>query len=831
VRKSRNIYLLFILSLPLSAAIHINQLGYELNGPKTAILENSSPTFPSSFTVETSTGTVVYTGSVSSALEVSGWKGRYFSVCDFSSLNTEGTFLIKSGNEESETFEVGKNFLFKKTAADQVAFFNGMRCNLPDISIPKFMQGDSYDVHGGWCDATGDQGKYLSHLSFANYMNPQQIPMVIYSLLRAWELDSTNLKQLNAKILQEVAYGADYLMRVLDSEGYFYQIIFDRWGWDEAENGSLKREICAWDFDKTITPEYLQSGHKLAQYQSAFREGGGMAIAALAKAAAMGISGDFLSSAYLEGAIKGYAHLKTENTKYCDNRKENIIDDYCALMATVELFRATADQEYLADARLRAETLIGRFDPQGFFFSDNNRRRPFYHASDEGLPIIALLNYLSVDDLYRQQIITLLSQWKERQLSLNPLETNPFRYMRLTWTPFDTSAGSVNNQGGNLAAGKTLTASSTEAGHPVTDAVDGSLNTRWGSTLYNNPELTCDEWLAADLGNIYKIEEVTLIWEAAYGTQYTIDISMDGSSWNSIITEPAGDGGTDMFTISPAVSARHIRVHATKRSLQYAGVSLYEFQVKGVLEEQETDTDQKPVELRVSFFQPHTNETGYWWQGENARIASMSAALLSAEITLNPSFQYGNNDVSHLAASQFDWILGKNPFDICMMYGYGYTNYPDYPGKPGYAFPNVKGGICNGITSSDTGETDISFMPFGGTSDDWRWIEQWLPHNAWYLLAAATLSYVIERPVMAVMPPVQRASVSPVQIKLAGKKISITAREKASVSIIDIRGRTISRKVINGEGFINLKSFPSGSYHAVASTGKSRKVFNFFIIK
>ena len=58
--------------------------------------------------------------------------------------------------------------------------------------------------------------------------------------------------------------------------------------------------------------------------------------------------------------------------------------------------------------------------------------------------IIALLNYLSVDDLYRQQIITLLSQWKERQLSLNPLETNPFRYMRLTG--LHLTSGSVNNQ-------------------------------------------------------------------------------------------------------------------------------------------------------------------------------------------------------------------------------------------------------------------------------------------------------------------------------------------------------------------------------------------------
>ena len=150
-------------------------------------------------------------------------------------------------------------------------------------------------------------------------------------------------------------------------------------------------------------------------------------------------------------------------------------------MATVEL-----SGQLLTGVSCRCPSegeTLSRFDPQGFFFSDNNRRRPFYHASDEGLPIIALLNYLSVDDLYRQQIITLLSQWKERQLSLNPLETNPFRYMRLTWTPFDTSAGSVNNQGGNLAAGKTLTASSTEAGHPVTDAVDGSLNTRWEHAL------------------------------------------------------------------------------------------------------------------------------------------------------------------------------------------------------------------------------------------------------------------------------------------------------------------------------------------------------------
>ena len=43
------------------------------------------------------------------------------------------------------------------------------------------------DAHGGWWDATGDYGKHLSHLSFSTYFNPQQIPLVVYSLLKSYE--------------------------------------------------------------------------------------------------------------------------------------------------------------------------------------------------------------------------------------------------------------------------------------------------------------------------------------------------------------------------------------------------------------------------------------------------------------------------------------------------------------------------------------------------------------------------------------------------------------------------------------------------------------------
>ena len=52
-----------------------------------------------------------------------------------------------------------------------------------------------------------------------------------------------------------------------------------------------------------------------------------------------------------------------------------------------------------------------------------------------------------------------------------------------------------------------------------------------------------------------------------------------------------------------------------------------------------------------------------------------------------------------------------------------------------------KGGISNGITGaldSDMGE-GITFAP-GPDDAQWRWVEQWLPHSAWMLLAAVSMA-------------------------------------------------------------------------------------------
>ena len=136
-----------------------------------------------------------------------------------------------------------------------------------------------------------------------------------------------------------------------------------------------------------------------------------------------------------------------------------------------------------------------------------------------------------------------------------------------------------------------------------------------------------------------------------------------------------------------------------------------------------------------AFFIPHRNESGYWWQGEDARLASLAAAagLAAArmeEIGLSPGSAHS---LETYARDQLNWILGCNPFDACMLHGFGRNN-PEYETE----FPNAFGGICNGITAGIDDEQDIDFLPDPYAQQGehrWRWSEQWLPHAAWYLLA------------------------------------------------------------------------------------------------
>ncbi|MBI3836524.1 MAG: glycoside hydrolase family 9 protein [Planctomycetia bacterium] len=97
------------------------------------------------------------------------------------------------------------------------------------------------------------------------------------------------------------------------------------------------------------------------------------------------------------------------------------------------------------------------------------------------------------------------------------------------------------------------------------------------------------------------------------------------------------------------------------------------------------------------------------------------------------------------ATDQIDWVLGKNPFDLCMFEGHGGLNPPRYhhrynmiPDKERGAVP---GAIANGMVR-DMGIADrpgFDMSRGGNRSPSFRTSEPWLVHNMFYLLAVSAL--------------------------------------------------------------------------------------------
>jgi hypothetical protein len=67
-----------------------------------------------------------------------------------------------------------------------------------------------------------------------------------------------------------------------------------------------------------------------------------------------------------------------------------------------------------------------------------------------------------------------------------------------------------------------------------------------------------------------------LNWEAAYATAFQLQVSSDGSTWNTVYSTTTGTGGVQTLTVNG--SGRYLRVYGTTRATAY-GYSLWEVQV------------------------------------------------------------------------------------------------------------------------------------------------------------------------------------------------------------------------------------------------------------
>jgi len=828
----------------------VNNVGYEKSGAKRAVVQSSGAVSATTFDIVDAAGTVVLPARpLGASATVDSWSGdgfRYFKVADFSAFDTEGDgYRVQVGSVKSQPFSIGEKILQEKTGAEQVSFFSAMRnTESGDRELPVFGSSQKRNIYGGWWDATGDIGKHISHLSYANYFNPQQIPLVVWALLHANDMQPDKFA---ASAREEAAWGADYLLRALSAEGYFYMSVFDNWGagypvtfppYQPPPESKGPREICAWrDSD----------GNRTGDYQCAMREGGGVSIAALARAAKAGISRDSSAARYLAGAERAYAHLKANPTRYQDDGKENIIDDYTGLLAATELFSATGSEQYRADARARADSLLSRQHAEGWFYSgkdgDGNNFRPFYHAADEGLPVVALSRYIEVcEPANKAELSGAIGRNLRWYHKITYGEgANPFEYVKM-WR----GAGAPVSPGvTNIARSGTATASRSEGGFTPDKAIDGSAlnDSRWSS--YQNGAENNNQWIAVDLGSVYTVNKVVIKWENAYGKSYRIEVSTkdnpsptNGADWTAVDSVKNGaSGGEKTHNVTP-IDARHVRMFGVERALEYGGFSIYEFEVYG-----EKAAPPPPSEGQAKFFVPHENETGYWWQGESARLASMASAFIIGAPHANPGRdgELWYDTLFAMATAQLDWILGRNPFNVCLMYGYGETNYPDYPAAR--HLENIKGGICNGITADrGAAENNIEWTPYKGTNNEsdafwqnWRWIEQWLPHNAWYTVAVSSLSHRIEHGMPEVISVRHTAAGGKSRFRVSMARNGVVkidlpfgADDRTEIALYSIQGRTIAKHRVQPNSravTMNLpKNTAKGAYVVSIrdASGKSR---------
>jgi len=431
-----------------------NHIGYETTGPKHAVVLGHKGEAAAAFHIwNNETGEKVFSGTPLYAGPVQKWKDWHFWTIDFDGITQEGSYVIEcvsdNGCTRSFPFLIQNDILERKTLSDVIFYFKSQRCSgLLDKADRNMtfigpQEGKRVDVHGGWYDASGDYGKHLSHLSFSTYFNPQQTPLVVWSLFKAYEMlerrDDANFRQFKKRLLDEAMYGADYLVRVKTRSGSFYRTISGRGPEKKPEDRRIAPAMRGFQIKTAETKdsfpvEERDTDKKETPYEVGFRSGGGMAIAALAMAGSFDVSGDFRNKDYLNAAEQAFAFLEINNLLLTNDGKENILDDYCALVAATELYKATKKTRYKAAADSRAKNLMTRLTSSGGYanyWRADDGDRPFFHASDAGLPVVILLCYHEIaDEKTKKLLLDAIKKSMSFEIEVTGEVNNPFGYSR-----------------------------------------------------------------------------------------------------------------------------------------------------------------------------------------------------------------------------------------------------------------------------------------------------------------------------------------------------------------------------------------------------------------
>ena len=425
-----------------------NHLGYERLGPKRAVVQGREGDLVTACALEGGEGGRVPTDAPAFVGRVARWRDWVYWSVDFSGEQREGRFRLVcttgAGEVRSFPFLVEQDLLERHTLSDVLYYFKGQRASglldLADHALPLEDRPDvRVDAHGGWYDATGDYGKHLSHLSFSTYFNPQQLSLTAWGLLETTALlerrGNPAFRQYLRRLLDEAAWGADYLVRVKVPGGSFYRSVSAPGPGKRPEDRRIGRDAQAFAIKTTEGQPSFRTAPgrtETAEYQSSFRAGGGVAIAALARAAAMADQGR--AEQRLPARRRGGVGLPREEQRVAHQRRAR--EHRRRLLRPARGDRALPGHAQAGVQGSRGRTGLAASWPvshraRGPTGARTTRLAPSSTPPTPGFRVTSLLAYLEVaDEGRRKDVLQAVRASLEWELAVTGEVANPFGYAR-----------------------------------------------------------------------------------------------------------------------------------------------------------------------------------------------------------------------------------------------------------------------------------------------------------------------------------------------------------------------------------------------------------------
>ena len=187
----------------------------------------------------------------------------------------------------------------------------------------------------------------------------------------------------------------------------------------------------------------------------------------------------------------------------------------------------------------------------------------------------------------------------------------------------------------NIALNKDVTALSYATNNVLPKyAVDGKEDTRWAAS---STPINKNDCITIDLGDVYIINQVSLLWENSYAKEYKIQGSLNGKDYFDIYHQKEGKGKRENIYFDNQV-VRYVRMQGIETSLNY-GYSIYEFEIYGKqLKEDLSVVYSTMINLDESLYTPNS-------------YASLKDALDKAKVVLDSdqtTLEEVNNAIDNL---------------------------------------------------------------------------------------------------------------------------------------------------------------------------------------